>query len=220
MIKKNWAHTHNFVDVVELIADCEGKEVQTHLLNSPKKANYMSPQYIAKYIDIMNHFYEVPLLTSLRQNKFAMYNDATRDITSVEQMAIYANFNHNGKISEHFVGLIPISKVVGTHLSAANVLSAFESYFKKLEIPFKENARFFMMDTTNVNSGENGLKRLLKHLIPIATWIGCGNHKVALYFKHLLPEFKCVFNADAALLALWKFFHYCPLAINFMEKVC
>ena len=105
MIKKNWAHTHNFQDIVELVAECGGKEVQTHLLSAPKNATYMSAQYIAKYIDVINQYLEVPLLTSLRQNKFAMYNDETRDITSVEQMAIYATFNHNGKISEHFVGI-------------------------------------------------------------------------------------------------------------------
>ena len=220
MIKKNWAHTHNFQDIVELIAECGGKEVQTHLLSAPKNATYMSAQYIAKYIDVINQYLEVPLLTSLRQNKFAMYNDETRDITSVEQMAIYATFNHNGKISEHFVGIIPISKMVGTHLSATNILHAFERYFEKLEVPFFRNARFFMMDTTNVNSGEKkGLKRLLKHLIPMASWIGCGNHKVALCFKHLLPEFKSVFSADATLLVLWKFFHYRPLAMSFMENV-
>ena len=130
LIKKNWAHTRNFKDIVELIADCGGKEVRRHLLNAPKNANYMSPQYIAKYIGIMNRYLEVPTLTSFRQNKFAMYNNETRDITFVEQMAIY----HNDKIPEHFVGLIPISKVIGMHLSAANFLVAFEYDFEKLEI--------------------------------------------------------------------------------------
>ena len=106
------------------------------------------------------------------------------------------------------------------HLSAANILVAFEHYFEKLEILLKNNARFFMMDTTNVNSSErNGLKQLLKHLIILASWIGCGNHKVAFCFKHLLPEFKSVFSADAVLLALWKFFHFCPLVLSFMENV-
>ena len=110
--------------------------------------------------------------------------------------------------------------MIGTHLSAANILVAFEQYFEKLEIPLKNNAGFFMMDTTDVNSGErNGLKWLLKHLIPLASWIGCGNHKVALCFKHLLPKFESVFSADAALLALWKFFHFRPLALSFMENV-
>ena len=80
----------------------------------------------------MNRYLEVPILTSLRQNKFAMYNK-TRDITSVEQMTIFATFNHNDKISEHSVGLIPISKVIKTHLSAANILVAFDIILRSLK---------------------------------------------------------------------------------------
>ena len=38
-------------------------------------------------------------------------------------------------------------------LNTPNAFSTFENYFHKLEIPFKNNARFFMMDTINVNSG-------------------------------------------------------------------
>ena len=168
----------------------------------------------------MNRYFEVTILTSLHQKKFAMYNDETWNITSVEQIVIYVNFNHNRKISGHFVGITPISKMVKTHLSTANVLSTFESYFQKLEIPFKNNPRFFIMDTINVNSGEKkGLKQLLKHLIPLATWIGCGNHKVTLCFKHLLSEYKSVFSVGAAFDALWKIFHFHPLALGFMEKV-
>ena len=91
-------------------------------------------------------------------------------------MAIYASFKHNGKISEHYVGILPLSKLVGTPLSAANILRALQSHLEKQEIPI-DNSRFFMTDTTNVNSREKeGLKRLLQHVVPIAAWIGCGNH--------------------------------------------
>ena len=38
-------------------------------------------------------------------------------------------------------------------------------------------------------------------------------------FKHLLPEFKSIFSANGALLALWKIFHFCRLALGFMKKV-
>ena len=71
--------------------------------------------------------------------------------------------------------------MVGTRLSTANVLSAFESYFLTLEVASKNNTRFFMMDTINTKSGErNGLKLLLKHLMLLASWTGCGNHKITL----------------------------------------
>ena len=75
------------------------------------------------------------------------------------------------------------------------------------------------MDTTNKNSGEQfGLKQLLKDAVPLGNWVGCGNHKVALCFKHLLNDFSNVLSVDAILLALWKFFHYHPLAINFLKN--
>ena len=42
-----------------------------------------APVFIAKYISIINHHIEEPLLGSLRTNKYALYNDKTQDITSV-----------------------------------------------------------------------------------------------------------------------------------------
>ena len=78
----------------------------------------------------------------------------------------------------------------------------------------------FCMDTTNVNSGgKSGTKHLLQHAIPCAVWIHCGNHKVALSFKHLLQVYPDVLAADATLLALWKFFYYQPLTTNFVKNV-
>ena len=48
--------------------------------------------------------------------------------------------------------------------------------------------------------------------------IGCGNHKLALCFKHLKGEYTNINNIDTTLLALWKYFHYHPLALNFLLK--
>ena len=42
------AHTSNFKNVVELIADCGGDEVKTHLLNAPGNGMYSLPLYISK----------------------------------------------------------------------------------------------------------------------------------------------------------------------------
>ena len=49
-------------------------------------------------------------------------------------------------------------------------------------------------------------------------WISCDNHKVALCLKHLLDKFPLVADVDAKLFALWKFFHYKHLAVNFLEN--
>ena len=111
-----------------------------------KNTTYMSPEYISKYVTIMAEFVKKPLHSTMKNNKFTFHSDETQDITSIEQFVIY-------KLKEHFVGLIPASKVVGTHLSAVNIMDALKCFFKDLDIPLR-NAKFACMDTTNVNSGE------------------------------------------------------------------
>ena len=52
-VRKNWTHTHNFKDVVELVVECGAQEIQTHLLGAPTNATYLLPQYISKMIQVM-----------------------------------------------------------------------------------------------------------------------------------------------------------------------
>ena len=135
---------------------------------------------------------------------------------TIEQLGIYATFLRNQSISKHFISLIPISKEVGAHLLAVNIMSAIENFSVKNEINLQK-ARFICMDITNVNSCEkNGLKRQhLEHKVPLLKWIGCNNHKLALTFKHLILSFQCI---DICLLNLWKYFKYCPLAMNILRN--
>ena len=218
LIVKNWAYTHNFKDLVDLISQCGGMEVRKHLDFGPRNAQYTSPEYVGKFVTVINDYIELPLLASLRSKCFTFYNDESQDITSTEQMAIYGSFEHNKKVSEHFIGIYPISKLVGTKLSAENIMHSLKKYFEDASINIKQ-ARFACMDTTNVNSGKKGgLKRYLANEVPLLNWVGCGNHKLALCFKHLLPKYPTVFATDAFLEALWKFFKYRPLAMNLLDQ--
>ena len=39
-----------------------------------------------------------------------------------------------------------------------------------------------MLDTTNVNSRDcRGLKQCSANTVPMLLWVGCGNHKLALF---------------------------------------
>ena len=170
----------------------------------------MSPEYVSKYIQIMDDHIKLLLLTSLRSSScpFMFFIDETSDVTMTEQIAIYATFNNQGTIKKHCEGTIPISKLVGTELSAPNIMKALIKFFDEINIPISQ-ACFSCMVNMNVNSGScGGLKRYILHEIPMALWVGCGNHKLALCFKHLLKEFPCVAEFDIALLSLCKYFHY------------
>ena len=70
MVIKNWAYTHNFKDMLELVSQCGGDKVKTHLLYGPKNALYTSPEYIEKFIAVINDYINLPPLASLKSNFF------------------------------------------------------------------------------------------------------------------------------------------------------
>ena len=81
--------------------------------------------YVFKYIETMSNYMKQPLLENMCSNLYS--TDETSDETSIEQLAIYATFLRNQSISEHFIGLISISKEVSAHLSAVNIMSTLEN---------------------------------------------------------------------------------------------
>ena len=122
---------------------------------------------MSKYTETMSNYMKQSLLENMCSNLYSFYTDETSYVTSIEQLAIYATFLRNQSISKHFVSLMPISKEVGAHLSAVNIMSALKNFFVKNDINLQQ-ARFICMDTTNVNSGaKNGLKRHLEHKVPL-----------------------------------------------------
>ena len=64
-----------------------------------------------------------------------------------EQMAIYTTFNYQETINEHYVGTIPISKLVGTELSAPNIMKVLIKFFDEINVPITQ-ALFFCMYNT------------------------------------------------------------------------
>ena len=158
------------------------------------------------------------LLASLREKHFTFFSDEAQNIISVEQIAVCATYEHNGVIAEHFAGIYPISKVVGTSLSSANKMKSLEEYFQNQSIDLTK-AWFAWIDTTNVNSGEKGgFKWHLENALPYLIWVGCGNRNLAICFKHLLNPFSSTFEANVFLDLLWKFLKYRPLAKNLLEE--
>ena len=76
------------------------------------------------------------ILASLRfSDPFTFFNDDTLDVTTTEQMDIYATFNDQGTIKEHCVGIIRISKLVGIELTAPNIMKALIKFFHDINLP-------------------------------------------------------------------------------------
>ena len=120
-------------------------------------------------------------------------------------MAVYRSLEHNGRVAEHFIGIYPISKVVGTSLSAENIMTSLEKSFIDLSIDIKK-ARFTCMDTTNVNLGDCSVfKQYLANTVLVLLRVGCDNHKLKVCFKHLVPGYKTILETDTFLESLEVF---------------
>ena len=70
MIRKNWAQSHNFRDLVEFVADCGAKEISSHLLTATKNSKHLSPLCVSKYIETMSNYMKQPLLKNMRGNSY------------------------------------------------------------------------------------------------------------------------------------------------------
>ena len=94
----------------ELVGECGAKQIQAHLLTAPKNATYLSSN--SKMIEVIADYLKQPLLSALRTGNYTFYSDETTDITFIEQFSVYmyVTFCVNNIVSEHFIGLIPISK--------------------------------------------------------------------------------------------------------------
>ena len=56
----------------------------------------------------MDDYLKIPLLLSLKSGHSAFFGFETQDITSIKQLAIYATFEHEWKICEHFIDILSL----------------------------------------------------------------------------------------------------------------
>ena len=54
-------------------------------------------------------------------------------------MAVYVTFEYNDETNKHFIGIYPVSKVVGESLSAPNIMKSLEQYFLYHSIPMSKH---------------------------------------------------------------------------------
>ena len=82
----------------------------------------------------MDDHIKLPLLASLCSSGPFTFLLMKLRMSTTKQMAIYTTFSNQGTIKEH-VGIIPISKLVGTELSAPNIMKALIKFFAEINVP-------------------------------------------------------------------------------------
>ena len=115
----------------------------------------------------------------------------------------YVNLDSH-QVTEEFLGLVEIYGSKG----AEALFNLTCDVLKHKGIDIKQ-MRFNGVDGTNTMKGERSeLQRRFRCEVPHTKNINCRNHKLALVFVHLLPNFKALQNVDSVLLSSWKMMKY------------
>lgn len=162
MIKKKLAISVNLEQFVRFMAELGVPDLQ-RLLNiddSKGTVTYLSSFSVKEIVECINAHIKIRVLDSLRTAKyFTVLLDESTDEANREQFAIFGKWSTYGYVSEHFLGLMKVTKT-----DMASLLNCLEQFSLAKNIDLSK-ARFIGLDGCNVMSGKvSGLQRRFRHI--------------------------------------------------------
>ena len=206
-MKKNWAVRENFRDVVAHLQDLGDSDINDNLQNTSSRSTYTSVASVDEFIKCISDHLEGKLLSRvIMAHGYSLLADETAAMADRAVLSVFLRYSNSDShlVKEEFLGLV---EVVGGKGAEALCRFIFEVLQKKgVDV---NQPHFHGLDGTNAMSGEiSGLQRRMRHEVPHSKYMNCRNHRLALVFVHLMPQFKCLSEVDASILAVWKAMKY------------
>ena len=130
VLTKNWAHAHYLQTLANLWMWRERFAISS--VNTSKECNLLVNRLSAKVY--ANHGWSCTSLVAYLKNRyFTFFSSEAQGMKSIEQLAIYLTFKHDTKICKYFIGLYLVSNIVGTELSAPNIMKVLVSSLESIE---------------------------------------------------------------------------------------
>lgn len=146
-------------------------------------------------------------------DEFTLLADESTDEANREQLDVYGMWISERVMSIHYLGIVQLTKC-----DAESITDAITGFFKAKGLEM-EKLRFMAFDGCNTMSGRNtGVQRRLVHLAPLAKYVRCRNHLLALCLVHLLKTNTLLKEVDAGLLSLWKLFEFSPKKLAVLKQ--
>jgi hypothetical protein len=154
LIRKRWAISDNLNDVIQFLGTELGVTQISDYLSLNSSVKYTSHTSVQEIILAVSRTLEEETLDALKKAKwYSLLADESSDEGNREQFAILARFVNDGKISEVFLGLIPLQKS-----DAESLMTAIETFLLAKGIDITK-AMFVGFDGCNTMSGVNTGKR-------------------------------------------------------------
>ena len=217
MVKKHWAYVNNYEDFVNFVGnDLKDLVLNEYLKLCNDRKNYLSEFTVGKFLKLIGEYMENEALQKVRDaEQFTILLDESTDEAKRAELAVIVRLvDSNGKIENHFLTLIPLSRC-----DALSIFTAVYDYLKNNNIDMTR-VRFSGMDGCSTMLGEhNGVTVHFKENCSHHSSIHCRNHRLALCFSHLIPFYKQFENFDGLLLNLYLMLKNSTVKTSIFEEV-
>lgn len=147
-VKKKWA-LDSVSSLVEFLKETNSQDV-VNFMQKHSDLTFTSSFSVTDVLSSINTDLEEDLLKCLNEAKFyALLADESSDESRREQFAILARFRRNGKVGDHYLGLIEVQRT-----DAESLMKEIDRFLIAKGIRV-ENAMFVGFDGCNTMSGQN-----------------------------------------------------------------
>ena len=208
-------HTTNFDELVDLIVSCGGQHLQVFLESAGKNAVYTSKDSVVQFVEALGQWVEESLLKRLHQAPFySLMADECTDITTVEELSIYCRWVEDGLPVEHFLDIIPLTKV-----NAKTIYTTLVDVLRAKDIPLSKLVGMGFDGAATFSGKRNGVQSLLKKNSPHALYVHCHCHLLQLACVQAANHTPGIKHVYTTLTTLWKYFHYSPKRTERLKAV-
>ena len=128
---------------------------------------------------------------------FTLMLDESTDESNRSELSHIFRIVNNEIIENHFLDLMQLQRC-----DAETIFKSFETNLRDSGVEI-QRIKFAGMDGCSTMSGENnGVKAHFQNSTAHFNYIHCRNHRLALCFAHLIPQFDEFKNFDSLLLNL------------------
>ena len=142
---------------------------------------------------------------------FTLLLDESTDCNAHSQLALIARIVIDCGIQNKFLDLIKLPRC-----DASTIFKSVEDFCKTNKIPLC-NARFSGMDGCSTMSGVH--EGMQSHFNGHNIYCHCPNHRLALCFAHLIPQYPLFKFYDSLLLNLFLLFKHSSVKTVIFEEV-
>ena len=160
IVRKHWAHTTSYEDLVRFIGNDLGDSVHKvylALADSHKNATYITANTVKQFIKIISEWMKKNTVNELKTcNEFTLLLDESTDEANRSELSLIVRMIKDGKIENHFLDLLQLNRG-----DAETIFESVSDCLRENELDIKRT-RFAGIDGCSTMVGENaGLKQLL-----------------------------------------------------------